>query len=493
MSNPKKAYYVVNQVLFHFEAPDGKPVFPLDESNTDTPVPEEILTQFEKGFEVKFQTTKQRAIPLSGKKARGFVRLEMMATRRISVARYVTEMTDRIVNPHGHFEFSTKDGRKLWLIGVAPNWLCGTTQGTSIGIGGPGTQPVFSHRSITTQPSITWPSFRSPTFRGGEVAVRTVHVFVLDTVPEDVGKSGGPQRPNFDSAHKPSSDALVIEDPPGYPVKIGDPTADDKHMPEHGTFIAGIIGTIAPSAKIHLVQVLNNHGIGSVESIAAGFALVRDAQAREFAGAPCLINCSFAVAVPVIQDPAPTGPNARLQAHDVTDLDVNNKDPNQISSSHDLFHDIADLALPNPYKCGIVAAAGNDSESARPPETLPFMARYPARLDTVLGVGALDKSGMRANFSNAPDNPAAIGLMTLGSLVGPMFDIDNNAMDFAEWGGTSFATPVITGLIAKLMGEYGFDFPGAVAELRNAEPVPFDAIRNLEPMTGGEIVKVTQP
>ena len=83
--------------------------------------------------------------------------------------------------------------------------------------------------------------------------------------------------------------------------------------------------------------------------------------------------------------------------------------------------------------------------------------------------------------------------MTLGSLVGPMFDIDNNAMDFAEWGGTSFATPVITGLIAKLMGEYGFDFPGAVAELRNAEPVPFDAIRNLEPMTGGEIVKVTQP
>ncbi|MBK8834225.1 MAG: S8 family serine peptidase [Anaerolineae bacterium] len=93
----------------------------------------------------------------------------------------------------------------------------------------------------------------------------------------------------------------------------------------------------------------------------------------------------------------------------------------------------------------------------------------PARLDTVLGVGALDKSGMRANFSNAPDNPAAIGLMTLGSLVGPMFDIDNNAMDFAEWGGTSFATPVITGLIAKLMGEYGFDFSGrggGIAECR---------------------------
>ena len=145
MLNPKRAYYVADQVLFHFEAQDGRPVFPLGGSTPDTPVPEFVLTQFEKGFEVKFQTTKQRAFPLSGKRARGFVRLEMMSTSHISVARYVAEMTKRIVNPPGPFEFSTADGRILLLIGVAPNWLCGTTQGTSIGIGGPGTQPVFSH------------------------------------------------------------------------------------------------------------------------------------------------------------------------------------------------------------------------------------------------------------------------------------------------------------------------------------------------------------
>lgn len=493
MSNPKKAYYVANQVLFHFESPDGKPIFPLGGSTPDTPVPDTILTQFEKDFEVKFQTTKQRIIPLSGKRTRGFARLEMADAHHISVAQYVAEMTKRIVKSHGRFEFSAEDGRILWLIGVAPNWLCGTTQGTSIGIGGPGTQPVFSRRSITIQPPISWPHFSTLPVNGGEHDVKTVHVFVLDTVPDDVGKPGGPQRPRFDSAQKPAPDALLIEDDMHQPIKIGDPTADDTYMPEHGPFIAGIIGTIAPKAKIHLVQVLNSHGIGSVESIAAGFALVRDAQVREFAGAYCLVNCSFAVAVAVIHDPSATGLNARLQVHDVTDLDIDNKDPDQIRSSHELFHDIADLALPDPDKCGIVAAAGNDSENARPPETLPFMARYPARLDTVLGVGALDRSGTRANFSNAPDKPAAIGLMTLGSLVGPMFDINNNTMDFAEWGGTSFAAPVITGLIAKLMGEYGFDFASAVEELRKAEPVPFSAVRNLEPTTGGEIVTVTQP
>ena len=44
-------------------------------------------------------------------------------------------------------------------------------------------------------------------------------------------------------------------------------------MASHGLFVAGIIRSIAPQAKLRLIQVLNQDGGGSVESITQGLTV----------------------------------------------------------------------------------------------------------------------------------------------------------------------------------------------------------------------------
>src|SRR5207253_7893683 len=65
-------------------------------------------------------------------------------------------------------------------------------------------------------------------------------------------------------------------------------------MATHGLFIAGIIRSLAPQAKLRLIQVLNNDGGGSVESIIQGLTLAD----RPGRSVPLVINCSFTLRIP---------------------------------------------------------------------------------------------------------------------------------------------------------------------------------------------------
>jgi subtilisin family serine protease len=117
----------------------------------------------------------------------------------------------------------------------------------------------------------------------------------------------------------------------------------------------------------------------------------------------------------------------------------------------------------------MVAAAGNDAQRnrhrnyhGRP------SARYPAAFDTVIGVGALPRgasgSGIAAaSYSNLADRPQKTGFATLGGedgvengvlglYIGPFPDGRPNDTKWAWWAGTSFATPIVTGLVAGLLG-----------------------------------------
>jgi len=95
----------------------------------------------------------------------------------------------------------------------------------------------------------------------------------------------------------------------------------------------------------------------------------------------------------------------------------------------------------------LVAAAGNEATS---------VPMYPAALKGVIGVGALDLAGTaRAAFSNFGPwvDCCAIGEQVLGPYVtgmgGPMPDGSQAAFKgWADWSGTSFATPYVSGLIA---------------------------------------------
>jgi subtilisin family serine protease len=115
----------------------------------------------------------------------------------------------------------------------------------------------------------------------------------------------------------------------------------------------------------------------------------------------------------------------------------------------------------------LVAAAGNGSTAQ------PF---FPAALDWVVGVGALDaaRTGL-ASFSNhginatvyAPgtDLVNAYAYGTYRYFQPPETGQEQAFLGLARWSGTSFATPMVAGLVAARMSARHESAPEALAAL----------------------------
>jgi hypothetical protein len=272
-------------------------------------------------------------------------------------------------------------------------------------------------------------------------------------------------------------------------------------MEDHGLFAAGIIHSMAPEADLHLVEVLNQFGVGSLETIARGVETALERR-RDPKGA-LVINCSFMLSLPRPK-------KADRLGHPAPDF------PWPVDDDSPLLRA---WALPLRLVCDraisagaiITAAAGNDAElepddrsGPRPP------ARYPAAFGSVVGVGALTVEGVPAGYSNFSDEPTSKGLVTFGGDVAlsavessdaPMpltanadygilgiytGDLPNptamlpaqrtgkyprprrNHSGWARWAGTSFATPVISGALARAIGQ-GTPAEQAEQTLRDAE------------------------
>jgi hypothetical protein len=129
------------------------------------------------------------------------------------------------------------------------------------------------------------------------------------------------------------------------------------------------------------------------------------------------------------------------------------------------------------HNCLIVAAAGNDSVFRGSDRVPRWGPRIPARYDTVLGVAAdTIRPAAAARYSNRGEIPAAVvrdavatlggdlaadGVRPLGGVIGvytaaqfpPLFPPAPpaaNTTGWAEWSGTSFATPIMSGIGANL-------------------------------------------
>jgi hypothetical protein len=415
------------------------------------------------------------------------------------------------------------DDSEVVIQALVPNWLCNSTPKV-IGTGGPGARPVAAppldpvwHASTPDAAGAPF-GFHSPTLtqldqRAGDP--QGVEVAILDTAPtaEQLDKAyqrWGDEHPLLRALLEPNARqrrlrvSYAADFLAGTGIKLPHDTGIKHHeytMEDHGLFAAGIVHTLAPTAELHLVEVLNHWGVGSLETIARGVeaALARRRDPKH----ALVINCSLMLSVP--------RPEADGRApHRADDF------PWTLDTTSPQFKN---WTLPLRLTCDramrdgalIAAAAGNDAEltprdveGPRPP------ARYPAAFAGVVGVGALTAEQIPAGYSNFSDEPHSKGLVTFGGDTAPVVmtitgetppltanvdhgvlgvyvgDLPNpnatvasertgrypypvpNKSGWARWAGTSFATPIISGVLARTIAK---GTPAADAEqaLRDAE------------------------
>ncbi len=156
----------------------------------------------------------------------------------------------------------------------------------------------------------------------------------------------------------------------------------------HGTMIAGLVARLAPDAKIVPVRVLDGDGIGTIFSVVAGIHYAVKHGVR-------VINMSFGA----------------VQPSDALEHAVNEA---------------------NSAGVVIVAAAGNRNTNA------PY---YPASLGNVLTVASVEPDDVKSGYSNYGDS---VGVVAPGT--GIRSSYWNGG--YANWSGTSFATPFVTAAAA---------------------------------------------
>ncbi|HUN10334.1 MAG TPA: S8 family serine peptidase [Aggregatilineales bacterium] len=241
-------------------------------------------------------------------------------------------------------------------------------------------------------------------------------------------------------------------------------------MSDHGLFVAGQIARLVQATdarvkvNIHLVQVLGDYGVGTIETLQQGMNWALDSAAT---GLPLVINNSLMVNVP--RD------KGHLFSFNGTELDLDlltfQAIMSMVAGSMAILEaDYVAASSDTRFNgVNIVAAAGNDSVPLLP----PVRARFPAAFDSVMGVGAINPDGTRAPYSNEPDNPTTAGAVAYGGEANPTADgwvaTDTGGLigvylgefptpggmvpsvnGWGAWAGTSFAAPRVAAALAIL-------------------------------------------
>jgi hypothetical protein len=452
----------------------------------------------------------------------------------------------RIVTKHNLLTLITDldapDSRKnlntdiLTVQAVTPNWIASGGKSDSGGTGGPGGEPrLYKDSDIAAQIPYCFKDLIDKLSNAGsynsEQGVNLygdgngVDVVILDTAPSEDDlvlaykelverKETGKEHPIVKNLLE--TDGLLNIDRATFEERRRmRNTSLNKHgykMTDHGLFIAGIINSVVPNATIHLIEVLNQFGVGDIESIARGFARAHAIYRKS--KRHLVVNCSLCLDLPhLLEEFAYSETDEELIASTEKEFErmlrermleeMNQlKKDNPDADEHSLWDDLR-WVIELRVMCErlgrigrqVVAAAGNDSKKKDNGQRHARIARYPAAFTKVLGVGALPKgAGPKANgryeassFSNLADNPVINGIMALGGEPGARRGIlglylgefpesrreadettdtetdrinnrigwaqvpSNNKNGWAWWAGTSFATPILTAVIASVL------------------------------------------
>jgi subtilisin family serine protease len=296
--------------------------------------------------------------------------------------------------------------------------------------------------------------------------------------------------PDPDDSAQPGEFNLARSRPDGYP----------HYFMDHGLFVAGIIHTLAPQAKLHLIEVLNARGFGSFEIIANGIKEAR-LTLQSNPNATLLVNMSLTFSFPwfmenIDEDTLDAVADFLRLVEIIESIPGLEK---YLAQGMQKLCDLlgADQAADEATLLGliaadeagdeatqlaalgakVVAASGNDRKhNAKLPK-----ARLPAAFSSVIGVGALNHVGLAAIYTNEADRPPRQGVVVfggdedanqpgwaddehgmLGIYIGDFPHLSNpidpeqtlsNDTGWARWGGTSFAAPVVTGCLALLISQ----------------------------------------
>jgi len=231
----------------------------------------------------------------------------------------------------------------------------------------------------------------------------------------------------------------VQGDPDPLPKPLADGTQPIPPYAGHGTFVAGVARCLAPQAEVYVANIFN----------VAGSALESD-----FVGK---LDAALSLGVDIfnLSVVAPTRNSIPLQAFKVW----------------------LESVVPQ-YKGVVCIVAAGNSDSRLP--------EWPAAFPGTVSVGALAADWRsRADFSNyggwvdvyAPgrDLVNAYATGTYTCKVPPYEGQQRKFYGMAKWNGTSFATPVVTGLIAARMsrtGENGRQAADALLADARAHAIP---------------------
>jgi len=334
-----------------------------------------------------------------------------------------------------------------------------------------------------------------------------VHVIILDTLPrqEDIKRAvEGAEEHNLlllDVAnnvvmHHNHLPAVIDEPNPKQPrtgKDIKGRNGGGFRMADHGLFIAGIVRDIAPEAHVECIRALSDFCVGDSKAFAKTLETIQNRMLHvnpddgnkqgDLYQKQVVINMSLVVPPDYI-------------------LLKQGMNPDQVRQ--DLFNAIQPLTNLGAI---FVASAGNEGDARYKPANPMNMrpnALYPAAFayhgagssmglgNSMIPVGAVDKDGNPASYScypgdlgiavyggdvpkkfkrdksgcftEAEDIDALIGIYT--SLSYPALLLEDcrptypvpNAHGWAYWSGTSFATPIIAALVARIL-QYRLENP----------------------------------
>jgi len=283
-------------------------------------------------------------------------------------------------------------------------------------------------------------------------------------------------------------------------------------MSDHGLYVSGIVRDIAPAAEIHLIRALDDYGVGTLQGLTHVLAEVL----QSWGGGPrkLIVNLSLMADIPTYSPHAEPGGQRLLErwfpaAYKNGILgSLNSGEPNWLQNSsaleavrttlgyihRSLFAVVESLV---DHHVLIVAATGNDGNL----NGVHPNPRLPAAYDSVLGVAALARREAEAppplaRYTNLGDEAAPIPINTGVSALpngvavwggnsvlskvcadcddASSIDLTSSPVDavrgiftseqipvsgapnqtgWAYWIGTSFATPVITGIAADIWAD----------------------------------------